>query len=49
MVLGLLVGGASSKEVARDLGISPRTADFHRANIIEKLGQGIPTTSFAAS
>jgi len=38
MVLGLLVRGASSKEVARDLGISPRTADFHRANIIEKLG-----------
>lgn len=38
MVLALLVKGASSKEVARDLGISPRTADFHRANIIEKLG-----------
>lgn len=38
MVLGFLLRGASSKEVARDLGISPRTADFHRANIIEKLG-----------
>ncbi|MGN6570985.1 MAG: MEDS domain-containing protein [Pseudolabrys sp.] len=37
-VLGFLLRGASSKEVARDLGISPRTADFHRANIIEKLG-----------
>jgi DNA-binding CsgD family transcriptional regulator len=38
MVLGFLLRGASSKEVARDLSISPRTADFHRANIIEKLG-----------
>ena len=38
MVLRFLLRGASSKEVARDLGISPRTADFHRANIIEKLG-----------
>ncbi|HXD45953.1 MAG TPA: MEDS domain-containing protein [Pseudolabrys sp.] len=37
-VLELLLRGASSKEVARDLGISPRTADFHRANIIGKLG-----------
>jgi DNA-binding CsgD family transcriptional regulator len=38
MVLAFLVKGASSKEAARDLGISPRTVDFHRANIIEKLG-----------
>lgn len=38
MVLALLLRGASSKEVARDLGISPRTAEFHRANIIGKLG-----------
>jgi len=38
MVLAFLVKGASSKEAARDLGISPRTIDFHRANIIEKLG-----------
>jgi DNA-binding CsgD family transcriptional regulator len=37
-VLAFLVKGASSKEAARDLGISPRTIDFHRANIIEKLG-----------
>jgi DNA-binding CsgD family transcriptional regulator len=38
MVLAYLVKGASSKEAARELGISPRTVDFHRANIIEKLG-----------
>ncbi len=38
IVLAFLVKGASSKEAGRDLGISPRTVDFHRANIIEKLG-----------
>ena len=38
MVLAYLVKGASSKEAGRELGISPRTVDFHRANIIEKLG-----------
>ncbi len=37
-VLAQIVKGASSKEAARALGISPRTVDFHRANIIEKLG-----------
>ena len=30
--------GASSKEAARSLGISPRTVEFHRANIMQKLG-----------
>jgi DNA-binding CsgD family transcriptional regulator len=33
-----IVSGASSKEAARRLGISPRTVDFHRANILQKLG-----------
>jgi DNA-binding CsgD family transcriptional regulator len=37
-VFALLITGASSKEVGRALGISPRTVDFHRGNIIEKLG-----------
>jgi DNA-binding CsgD family transcriptional regulator len=37
-VLAQIVKGSSSKEAARTLGISPRTVDFHRANIIEKLG-----------
>jgi DNA-binding CsgD family transcriptional regulator len=33
-----IVRGASSKEAARTLGISPRTVDFHRANMMQKLG-----------
>ena len=30
--------GYSSKEVARTLGISPRTVELHRANVLTKLG-----------
>jgi DNA-binding CsgD family transcriptional regulator len=37
-VLAQIVKGASSKEIARELGVSPRTVDFHRANILQKLG-----------
>lgn len=37
-VLAQIVRGASNKEAARTLGISPRTVDFHRANIMRKLG-----------
>jgi DNA-binding CsgD family transcriptional regulator len=36
--LAQIVRGASSKETARTLGISPRTVEFHRANIMQKLG-----------
>jgi DNA-binding CsgD family transcriptional regulator len=36
-VLAQIVTGASSKEAARRLGISPRTVEFHRANILQKL------------
>jgi DNA-binding CsgD family transcriptional regulator len=32
------VRGASSKEAARTLQVSPRTIDFHRLNIMRKLG-----------
>ncbi|MEA3045134.1 MAG: hypothetical protein QOH47_2972 [Sphingomonadales bacterium] len=35
--LGQIVKGASSKEAARALGISPRTVEFHSANIRRKL------------
>jgi len=37
-VLTLIVAGASSKEAGRKLGISPRTIEFHRSRIIEKVG-----------
>jgi DNA-binding CsgD family transcriptional regulator len=38
MALAQIVRGASSKEAARTLGVSPRTMEFHRANILKKLG-----------
>jgi DNA-binding CsgD family transcriptional regulator len=38
VVLAQLLRGASSKQAARILGISPRTVDFHRANMMQKLG-----------
>jgi DNA-binding CsgD family transcriptional regulator len=38
VVLAQIVKGASSKEAARVLGISPRTVEFHLANIMQKLG-----------
>jgi len=36
-VLKQIASGASSKEAAATLGVSPRTIDFHRANIMRKL------------
>jgi DNA-binding CsgD family transcriptional regulator len=32
------VRGASNKEAARTLGTSPRTVEFHLANVMRKLG-----------
>jgi DNA-binding CsgD family transcriptional regulator len=37
-VVSLLVEGASNKQIARALAISPSTAKFHVAAILEKLG-----------
>lgn len=37
-VLNGLVEGHSNKVIAYDLGISPRTVEIHRANLMQKLG-----------
>ena len=37
-VLERIAQGASNKEAGRQLGISPRTVEVHRARIMEKLG-----------
>jgi len=37
VALAQIIRGISSKEAARALGISPRTIDFHRANLLKKL------------
>jgi DNA-binding CsgD family transcriptional regulator len=36
LILAEIVKGHSSKEVARALDISPRTVEFHRANLLKK-------------
>jgi two-component system response regulator FixJ len=36
-VMDRLVAGKSNKSIALDLGISQKTVDFHRANILEKV------------
>ena len=37
-VLERIARGASNKEAGRELGISPRTIEVHRARVMEKLG-----------
>lgn len=39
-VLNGIVGGSSNKEIARDLGLSPRTVETYRANVFDKLQVG---------
>jgi two-component system response regulator FixJ len=36
-VLVQLIGGASNKEAGQTLGISPRTVEIHRRNLMHKL------------
>ncbi len=35
-VLALIARGLSTKEIAIDLGVSPKTVEFHRANLLRK-------------
>ena len=37
-VFHLVVDGKTTKQVAKELGISPKTAENHRARVMEKLG-----------
>ena len=37
VLLGLMAGG-SNKSIARDLKVSPRTVEMHRANLMDRLG-----------
>jgi DNA-binding CsgD family transcriptional regulator len=47
VVLCQLLKGASAKESARMLGISPRTVEFHRGNIMRKVGAHTTAELFA--
>lgn len=37
-VLRLVASGKTTKEIARDLGISPKTVEFHRGRLMERIG-----------
>ena len=39
-VMDLIVTGKSNKEVANTLGVSPKTVESHRANVMRKVGVG---------
>lgn len=39
-VMELIVAGKSNKEVAIALGVSPKTVESHRANVMRKIGVG---------
>ncbi|HTW67295.1 MAG TPA: response regulator transcription factor [Bryobacteraceae bacterium] len=37
-IFGLIATGRTNKDIAADLGISPRTVEVHRASVMHKLG-----------
>lgn len=37
-ILRLVATGRTTKEIARDLGISPKTVEFHRGRLMERIG-----------
>lgn len=37
-VLRLVASGKTTKEIARELGISPKTVEFHRGRLMERIG-----------
>ena len=38
VTLAQIARGLSGKEIARVMGISPRTVEFHRTNLLKKIG-----------
>jgi PAS domain S-box-containing protein len=49
-VLDLLLAGGTNKTIGRHLGISPRTVEFHRARVMERLGaRTLPEAVLAAA
>ena len=43
-VAGLMADGLPNRLIAERLGISPKTLDIHRANVMRKLGAATPAT-----
>ena len=37
-VLAGLLAGKTNKEIGRDIGLSPRTVETHRAHVMQRLG-----------